>query len=135
MRSLFFISLLVIMVSSCGSGKNTEVSGAETKNDSVAKYNASKAGLLKQIKQLEDTLFASETMDKKLGNRAINLYQEYQKYYWQDTMCADYLFKAAEIADNMGFPQKAIELYRDCYEHYPQSNLAPFCLFRVGNIY
>lgn len=133
------ISVLIgflILFSSCGSGKSNDTKEATTAVDTALKNpDNSKAGLLKQIKQLEDTLFASEQMDKKLGNRAITLYQQFHKYYWKDTICADFLFKAAEIADNMGFPEKAIELYRNCYEYYPQSTLAPFCLFRIGNIY
>ncbi|HEY1040405.1 MAG TPA: tetratricopeptide repeat protein [Bacteroidia bacterium] len=137
MRSIVIIIILNFILVSCGSG-NTPETKEEVKAiaDTAGKTpDNSKAGLLKQIKQLEDTLFTSETMDRKLGNRAIALYQEYHKYYFQDTACADFLFKAAEIADNMGFPQKAIDLYRDCYEYYPQSSLAPFCLFRIGNIY
>jgi tetratricopeptide (TPR) repeat protein len=106
-----------------------------TQNKDSVKVDRSKPGLLHQIKQLEDSLYASEKLDISKGNRAIALYQEFHKYYWQDTICVDFLFKAAEIADNMGFPQKAIELYQECFDYYPNSSLAPYCLFRVGNIY
>ncbi|MDP2388189.1 MAG: tetratricopeptide repeat protein [Bacteroidota bacterium] len=136
MKVIVFISFLVLLFSSCGSEKNSDTNPEEINKDSVvAKVDSSQHGLKVQIRQLEDTLFAAQVLDKKLGSKAIELYQRYHKYYWQDTMCADYLFKAGEIADNMGFPQKAIELYRSSLESYPTSSLAPYCLFRIGNIY
>lgn len=140
LRNNFFmicIALVSSLMLSCSSGANEPKDDAKLKPDSTVavKEDNSKPGMLKKIKALEDTLYASEKLDKKLGNRAIAMYQEFHKYYWQDTICADFLFKAAEIADNMGFPQKAIELYQDCYEYYPQSSLAPYCLFRQGNIF
>jgi TolA-binding protein len=138
MRTIIVALGLSLLVWSCGSneGKPKETAVTTLKKEAVAaKPDNSKEGLKKQIKNLEDTLYASETLDKKLGNRAIALYQEYHKYYWKDTICPDYLFKAAEIADNMGFPQKAIQLYHDCYVYYPESWAAPYCLFRIGNIY
>ncbi|MCD6067758.1 MAG: hypothetical protein K0S33_2584 [Bacteroidetes bacterium] len=138
MKTIIVIAAVFLLASACGQQAVEEkASVADTvKKDTVAlKPDNSKEGLLKQIKNLEDTLYASEKLDKKLGNRAISLYQEFHKYYWQDTLSIDFMFKAAEIADNMGYPQKAIELYQSCYDHYPQSSLAPYCLFRIGNIY
>ncbi len=136
MKLIVLVSFLVLLFSSCGAGKNNEVIAENGKKDStVVKLDSSQSGLKKRIQQMEDTLFKAEVLDKKLGSKAIELYQYYHKYYWKDTICADYLFKAAEIADNMGFPQKAIELYRSSLENYPTSGLAPYCLFRIGNIY
>ena len=133
----FFLSCIIclclfIQLFSCANSK--EEQPITSTKDSV-KVDRSKSGLLKQIKQLEDSLYASEKLDINKGNRAIALYQEFHKYYWQDTICIDFLFKAAEISDNMGFPQKAVELYQECFDYYPNSSLAPYCLFRVGNIY
>lgn len=136
MKKIFVALTATFLLFSCSGNKT----GNEVNADTIAvskqtKPDNSKAGLLKQIKALEDTLYASDKMDKQLGNRAIALYQEFHKYYWQDTIACDFLFKAGEIADNMGYPQKAIELYRECYDYYPTSSLAPYCLFRIGNIY
>ena len=130
--SFFFLVTLFLSLYSCSTSTNENIE--KEKKDSV-KIDRSKTGLLKQIKQLEDSLYASEKLDISKGNRAIALYQEFHKYYWQDTICVDFLFKAAEIADNMGFPQKAVDLYQECFDYYPYSSLAPYCLFRVGNIY
>jgi tetratricopeptide (TPR) repeat protein len=125
---IFSINLL-----SCSNPSSSDQK-SNTNQDSV-KIDRSKSGLLKQIKLMEDSLFSSTTLDKNKGNRAIAMYQEFHKYYWQDTICVDFLFKAAEISDNMGYPQKAIELYQECFDYYPYSSLAPYCLFRVGNIF
>jgi TolA-binding protein len=130
--SCFFIFLII--------GCSQEKSNKETQNTvenktEITKPDNSKKGLMKQISQLEDSLYASQVLDKKLGNRAIAMYQNFHKYYWQDTVCVEYLFKAGEIADNMGFPQKAIELYQDCCDYYPDHSLAPLCLYQIGNIY
>lgn len=136
MKGVVFFLAVVFFLSSCGSSENQTDKNDITVKDTIAvKPDNSKEGLKKQIKALEDTLFKSEVLDKKLGSRAIGLYQKFHEFYWQDTIACDYLFKAGEISDNMGYPQKAIELYKDCYEYYPQSALAPLCLFRIGNIY
>lgn len=137
MKLIVLVSFLVLVFSSCGSGKDSSVSSDNNSKDttSVATLDSSQSGLKKRIKLMEDTLFKAEVLDKKLASKAIAQYEYYHKYYWKDTICADYLFKAAEIADNMGFPQKAIELYRKSLENYPTSGLAPYCLFRIGNIY
>jgi len=131
----FFTSLIFLFVFGLGSCKSEGTSDSINGKQDTLNTDQSKAGLLKQIKQLEDTLFASEKLNVESGNKAIALYQQFHKYYWQDTICVDFLFKAAEISDNMGFPQKAIELYQECYDYYPFSSLAPYCLFRSGNIY
>jgi tetratricopeptide (TPR) repeat protein len=132
-RVYLLISIVfLVQLCSCTETKN-EPAVSESKD--TLKTDQSKAGLLRQIKLLEDSLYSSEKLDISKGNRAIALYQEFHKYYWQDTICVDFLFKAAEIADNMGFPQKAVDLYQECFDYYPNSSLAPYCLFRVGNIY
>ena len=128
------VTSLVFLISFFSCSNQPEASKTSEKKDTV-KIDRSKTGLLKQIQLMEDSLYSSTTLDKNKGNRAITMYQEFHKYYWQDTICVDFLFKAAEIADNMGYPQKAIELYQECFDYYPYSSLAPYCLYRVGNIY
>lgn len=137
MKNSFFIVLLAVVLYSCGNGdvKNEQETKDTLAKVDTAKKDNSQLGLKKQIKELEDSLYKSEVLDKDLGRRAIAMYQNYYNYYWTDTMAADYLFKAAEIADNMGYPQKAIELYNNCYSTYPRSYTAPMSLFRMGNIY
>ena len=77
----------------------------------------------------------SLTLNPRLGKAAIKAYLAYQQSYWKDTLCADFLFKAAEIADNLNYPEEAIQLFQQCND---QSLAFPYraeCLFRIGNIY
>ena len=131
----YFITLFIFF--SCTNPKNE--TAEENHNYPVPKNHLlmddSQTGRRNKIYLLEDSLFRSTQLDPGMARRAIEMYTSYQKIYWADSLSPEYLYKAAEISEHLGFPTKAIELYQDCYDYYPNFTYRPECLFRIANIY
>ena len=136
MKTLIYFNILILFFS-CNQNKSSDRieknQVSNTKKD-LAQDN-SQAGRRKKINLMEDSLFKATILDPAMARRAIELYTSYQKIYWSDSLAPEYLFKAAEIAEHLGFPTKSIELYQDCYDYYPNFSYRPECLFRIANIY
>lgn len=90
--------------------------------------------LLGQIKAMEKELFASQTMDVEKAKKIIHLYDLYHRDYYKYPECADYMFKAGEISENINQAYRAAEFYKMCLE-YGKYKLRPECMFRLANVY
>ena len=132
--ALLFIASTFLLSCSDNIQNSSENQKKQKTKDSLVTDN-SQIGKRKRIALMEDSLFASTQLDQGMARRAIALYTSYQKIYWSDTLAPEYLYKAAEISEHLGFPTKAIELYQECYDYYPNFPHRPECLFRIGNIY
>src|ERR1700751_1348113 len=58
----------------------------------------SRADLQKKITDLEKELYTSQELDESKAKKMISLYELYYQNYFKDYGCADYLFKAGELA-------------------------------------
>lgn len=81
---------------------------------------------------LSDTTFSP---DAKQARGLLSLYDEYAKQFPADTLSAEYLFKAGEVATGINDPQTSLSFYRRLYEQYPAYSKAPVALFLQGFIY
>lgn len=132
MRFIVVLNALCLMFfNSCTNTPKKE--SLVTEQDTTS--NPSQELWLKKIKTIEDSMQQSLELNPELGKLAIKTYTEYQKAYWKDTTSADFLFKAAEIADNLNDPNKAIALFQQCHDQYLMFPYRAECLFRIGNIY
>ena len=115
MKKISAIIILFAVITGCKSGKEKL----------VEKITESEKNLLKD---------SSAVVDRKKGQEIINLYQEYALQYKDDTLSAEYLFRAAEISNGIGQYKNAIELYRksSTYNSYSKQ---PIALFLQGFIY
>jgi len=130
------IIVALALAASC-SGNKTEVKEEQKKEDPTAVVGKEPTHdeRIAIIKAYEDTMRAASRLDPRIGKAVITAYMDFVKVYFQDTLCADYTFKAAEIADNMDSPDKAIELYKEVYNSYTKFPYRPEALFRIANIY
>ncbi len=136
MKFMPVIVSLGFLFSSCGVAKEKPLQeNAEKDSVQALAKNPSQAGWLMIIKAYEDSMHQSLELDPRLGKVAIKAYTDYQQAYWKDTLAADFLFKAAEIADNLNDPKKAIALFQQCHDQYLVFPFRAECLFRIGNIY
>jgi TolA-binding protein len=126
-----------IIFSSC-----SNVAKNEASDENKTAYANEMPGVLssieimrQRINGLEDTLFNDEKLDFKKGRRAIRLYQDFVDNFPADSLSPEYLFKAAEIADNIGSHEQSLLLYNNCYLKYKRFVFRPECIFRQGNIY
>lgn len=111
---LLLITTVSILMMSCGSGKQklqTEIDGLEQK-------------LRKD---------PSALADKQKAADMIHLYLNYADQFQDDSMSAEYLFRAADITNGIKQPEKAIALYERVL-HYQNYTKTPIALFLQGFI-
>mgnify|MGYP003339281366 CR=1 FL=1 len=71
----------------------------------------SQSGLQKEINELEKKVAVTNFTDTVACDSLIHLYKNYCTTFKDDTSCADYFFKAAELSAALGKYQEAVELY------------------------
>jgi tetratricopeptide (TPR) repeat protein len=141
MRITSILCFSVLLFSSCNQTAVKEnlkaADSAEVKvPEPIAKADIpTKESLLKEIPALEKELYALQELDIEKAKKMVSLYEAYYNYYFKDYACADYLFKAGEISENINQPYRAIGFYTKCYEEYPAYKLNNLCLFRMANLY
>lgn len=91
----------------------------------------------KKIKQLEKELFGEVTgiPDREKSLALVNAYVEYAEKYPDSDQAAGYLFRAADVCMNTGYPERAVELYTRVYREYPSYEKQPESLFLIAFIY
>jgi len=107
---------------------------------SVLFYSACKPSREKsvaQIQGLEKRLFSPETVsfDKVKADSLMNLYAAFIKSHPKDTLTPVYLFKSASLAMNSGDGGKALLLFDQYLNDYPDLKKAPLCMFFKAFIY
>lgn len=89
----------------------------------------------KQIADLENEVFSMKTLDREKGTSLINAYVEFSEDYPQDTSSVHFLFKAGDIAMNMGMGSQAILYYDKVLVLFPDYYKAPECVFLKAFIF
>lgn len=122
--------ILAAIVFSFVSCNNNQESNPETKT-------LSKAEMEDFIKQNE-SLLKPDLNNEKGKNQAevlVKAYQDFITTYPKDTICAEYLFKAADISRGLGRSLHAVDLYVKLVDQYPSSQKAPLALFLQGFLF
>lgn len=74
-------------------------------------------------------------MDKTFTRELTLAYSEFVEKFSDDTLSAEYLFRAGEIANGIMLPNDAISYFKKVYEKYPAHNKAATSLFLQGFVY
>lgn len=90
-------------------------------------------GLQKEISALESRITVTNISDTAACDSLIKLYKNYCTVFKDDTCCADYFFKAAEVSTSLGKYQQAIELYGST-QRFPVYRKGARALFLQGFI-
>ncbi len=100
----------------------------------MAGCSPSREKTVNTIHSLEKRLFAPEStsFDKVKADSLLMMYEIFIKKNPKDSMAPGYLFKAANVAMNMGDGSKAIMLFDQYLQNYPEQKKAPLCLFFKG---
>ncbi len=91
-----------------------------------------KVKLHQKITAEEQSLLADATVtpaEDSLAKVIIADYQQFAKENADDSLSAEYLFKAAKICENTKRYKQAVDLYADVYKKYPVSKKASMSLF------
>jgi len=93
--------------------------------------------LKERITQGEAQLFSDSTgkLDQEIANGVLRDYIEYADTYKSDTMSANYLFKAGDLANGLNRPVEAISIYDRLQDQFPDNKKAAAALFMQAFIY
>jgi outer membrane protein assembly factor BamD (BamD/ComL family) len=123
-----FISMIVLLTTACNSpsGKNE-----------AGKKELSKSELTANINKSESELFNDKVtrIDKKKALQLAGQYKEFVNRFPDDTLSAEYLFKASDIYMNMGLPQQTVALFNKLIEKYPHYSKIATCYFLRAFVY
>jgi len=91
---------------------------------------------IENIGTLEKELFSEDgKLEPSRVEELIAAYVSFADTYPQDSMAANYLFKAGDVAMNTGRANQAIKFYSRILEQYPNYSKAPEALFLQGYVY
>ena len=93
---------------------------------------SSRQSAVDEIADLEEQLYgdaATLELDLEVSKEITAKYLAYSENFPEDTLAAEYLFKAAEVLKNNHFYGKSIELFERVDTEYPNFRKAPHALF------
>ncbi len=113
--SVTVLLLLSTMLSSCG-------------NDKEKAQNA--------IKQMELSTFDyTQTINAQKADSLVNMYSSYVNRFPDDTLCASYLFRAADILSNRNKCMESVNMYEKLIKDYPNCRYVEESYFLRGVVY
>lgn len=101
-----------------------------------ASCKSEKEKLTEKIKQNEKEMLndSSQAVNRKKAMEMINLYKEYAEKFKDDTLAAEYLFRAGDVSNGIGQYRQAIDFYKQCSEINSYIK-QPVAFFLQGFIY
>lgn len=115
--SVIVVLLSAAMLLSCGSGNERE------KAQNV-------------IKQMELSTFDyTQTINAQKADSLVNMYSSYVNRFPEDTLCASYLFRAADILANRNKCMESVAMYERLIRDYPSSRYVEESYFLRGVVY
>jgi TolA-binding protein len=124
---LFLVPFSLLILSSC----NNETAEKPSNPGSLPKEDARKISV-DQIRKYEAEMHRSMALDPGLANIAVTAYDNFVKNYPDDTLAADFLFKAGEISTANQQYKQALMFYEMIVEKYPDFKYAPESLYLQG---
>ncbi|MDR0789927.1 MAG: hypothetical protein LBO06_03925 [Bacteroidales bacterium] len=95
-----------------------------------------RAVLLQTISATEmSALKDAQTIDPKLADSLMNLYDRYTQQYPKDSLCAEFMSKATDIAANTHNCTRALEFLARITDGYASSNYVEWAYFFKGSVY
>jgi outer membrane protein assembly factor BamD (BamD/ComL family) len=97
----------------------------------------SREKIVNRIQTMEKSLFSPDAVgfNKQKADSLLSLYENFIEENPRDSLAPGFLFKAANIAMNAGDGQRAIKLFDQYMQDYPDKPKAPLCLFFKAFIY
>jgi TolA-binding protein len=125
MKILKVLSVAVMITAAVSCGTNQE------KHETIpaARKTDPKESLLKQIYDNEAKMHKSMVLDPNTAAIAVKAYDDYAKYYPNDSLTPDFLFKAGEISTANQQYKQALSYYQAISTKYPDFKLQAESLY------
>jgi outer membrane protein assembly factor BamD (BamD/ComL family) len=98
----------------------------------ACKSKDEKTNLKNRVDSIEAVLYqsaATAPVDVVRGEAAVHAYMAYADKYPQDTLSANYIFKAAEVSSAIKMSQQSVDYFDRFLKEYPQDRKASTALF------
>lgn len=91
---------------------------------------------LKKIEAFEQELYSEKEalLNREKAKTLADMYVDLVSVAGDSLKAAGYLYRAADLSMNSGYPERAIELYTRIRREYPGYTKSPECLFLTGFI-
>lgn len=109
MKRYIFIALTLAMIS-CGDSPKVDMITGETKEELVERINECEANALN----------GDTKIDKVKGHELMRSYLDYTNTYRDDSIAGVYLFKAGDVARNLGRYKQAISILTNLHDGFPK---------------
>lgn len=129
-KNLLLISAIVFFYSCSNTDKET---AAEITNSRSISTN--KETYLAHIKELEQQAKGSLFFNDTLGKKLVKAYSDYAYGFPADSLSANFLFKAAEVATALGEYNPALIYYETITTKYPEYKYVVESLYLQAHIY
>ena len=88
------------------------------------------------IKELEAKFYPTRSfINRDLAIELAQAYNDFAKKYSEDTLTAEYLFRAGEISMNINMARQAIQYFDRISNNFPEYKKVPYCVFLQAFIY
>lgn len=133
---IFLLAVISCLLLSCGNGENNQVGDdfERSKNANNPAENITDP-LLIEIRDLENKCKADTTPNRTAYLRLLRAYQEYYNQHTTDTIAGNYLFEAAIMAQKLDKNEKAIELFLNFHDGFPNSSRCDKAAYNIAYIY
>lgn len=103
----------------------------------IASCKSAKDRLTDEIKSGEEILFndSLKTLNEVEANKVFLNYIKYAEVYKDDSLSAQYLFKAGDLSNGLNRPAEAISIFERMRNTFPEYRKAPAALFMEGFLY
>ncbi|MCA6365151.1 MAG: hypothetical protein IM638_19120 [Bacteroidetes bacterium] len=129
--SIFTAAALMNLFTACGGNTAQKNDNA----DSLATSAKARTMYIENISVAEKRMNEDKTFNSKTALEALKAYTDFTTLYPKDSLTADYLFKAAQIAQSTGnYKQSAIYLETILDQHKGYKEYAAAC-FYTANLY
>jgi tetratricopeptide (TPR) repeat protein len=103
-------------------------------SENTSKNKLEKEKILVLIQETEKIIYSDSITDinPSVANNAIMLYSKYANAFDDDTLSADYLFKAAELCKALNKSQLSLNYYEKVEQNYPSFRNMDLVIFMQG---
>ncbi|MBA3681670.1 MAG: tetratricopeptide repeat protein [Bacteroidetes bacterium] len=144
-----FLLPVLILIVACSSEQSKQQKNAVTfANDSVyvsgpidtiipsaKSYLTDCKKLFAEAKKMDSTLLTEMEVKNDVANKAIKAFTDFAFYCTEDTLCAIYLIKTAQVAQAINNSKRAKIALDKCVNDYPKSTHRPAALFLLAQLY
>lgn len=127
------MGLMLLFLASCSAGDSSKDTPAPEGGIPLDEFKENKQSLIKELEKevWTNSLESSEDSKRKL----LVAYSEWANYFRDDKNSPEYLFQAGRLAVDLNRPKRAVELFTEVHDGFPDFNKRIEAAYMVGHIY